>query len=1136
MRRPFGHFFLANALLGATTGQGNGLLGGLLTTKSSIKATFSVVATASLHIASSSAVPSMSATTGGIVNSLLGVNIGSSSILPRTSTIATPATTSILNGILDIIIGSSSVLPSATAITTPSTTSIFNGLPGLSISRSTVPSTSSNAAPVPSASLNTGSSSMIYSTSATIALSTNGLVGGLLGGLLGISTSSVSILPSTRATVVPTMSGILDGVLGLTSGKSSTTSNANTSPTAGSSEPSGLAGLDGVLVGAGGAIGNVASGLDSAVGAIVTPIASGVGSTVTPIASSIGSVVGNIVSNVDSVVNAVTTPAAPTITNSVNAVGTVVGGIVSNIESLVDALITPLASNAASIMAGAGAASNINSVVEVIVTPVPSNVNNAVNSVGTLVGGVMSDMNSTIAVMVTPAASGVSNTANPVGMFLGGLVSNVNSIVSVIATPTASSMPNVIEPVKTIIGDLVSNVDSIVAVIATPIATEVQVIASKVAQVIEGVGQNASAVASNILSEVQLLASSVTQVVNSVGQSTVPTAVITQSAIPGVGIIATNLGNNTNVIKANVTEMVVGLSNITLNTVKPVLTNATLPMLSSAPAQLSDELLGALLHPHPRDPDILGWQYFGCFSSSIYLTTQATLQATNPSALMNASICIDLCIQKGMDFSTATGSKCYCSNTAPGINSGSNNGIGINQCESLCPGSLKEYCGGNSTGSDAVFSTFKRVVSLVQFPEPASPANWTYNSCSYLGDWLDSLTSQNYYSAIPSGGTDGVECSALCYAESIVQDILYTVAIVSDDACYCSTITPDVSLWAGIGECSTPCNDDASQSCGGTSKLGAKLGISYVRQPAAPSTAPTLPGAIMPMSWYSWGCYYGAAYLLETMLTGFQASSLLDPLSSVDGDTCIARCIAADESYSYAMVVGGLCFCNDKAPSKDLQAVSQLTCNIPCPNNPLQRCGGNAPGSSPGRSAPKGRNLVNVYSAEEAPAEEPTTDEPPKVSGLSICSLLFSCSGKVCSALCAANLLCAILPRRKIHDEGMGRLWTIPAAIYSQVFRKYLSAVCMSSLLSVDGWKRLKVVRCTVENSTGHSIQLVQLLSFSSRLIYGIESSRASSSSNSIPVPSCEQLSSFERQCRGRTSIFQDLFLRPKVALMTCMG
>jgi hypothetical protein len=143
--------------------------------------------------------------------------------------------------------------------------------------------------------------------------------------------------------------------------------------------------------------------------------------------------------------------------------------------------------------------------------------------------------------------------------------------------------------------------------------------------------------------------------------------------------------------------------------------------------------------------------------------------------------------------------------------------------------------------------------------------------------------------------------------------------------------------------------------------------------------------------------------------------------------------------------------------------------------------------------------LVNVYSAEEPPAEE-----PPKVSRLSKCGLLFSCSGKVCSALCAANLQCAIWSRRKINDEGLGQVWIIATAICSLGFPRHLSAVCMSSIVSVDGWKRLKVVRCAAENSTGHSIRLVQLLSFSSHLIYCIESSRASSSSNSIPVPSCE--------------------------------
>lgn len=159
-------------------------------------------------------------------------------------------------------------------------------------------------------------------------------------------------------------------------------------------------------------------------------------------------------------------------------------------------------------------------------------------------------------------------------------MSNVNSIIAVIATPTASSMPNVIEPIGTIAGDFVSNVDSIAAVVATPVATEVQVIASNVAQVVEGVRQNASAVPSNILSEVQLLASSITQVIIAVEQTTAPAVVITQLAIPGIGSIATNPGNIATVILNSATEFIIGLLNVPLNAVSPVLTNATLPMLS----------------------------------------------------------------------------------------------------------------------------------------------------------------------------------------------------------------------------------------------------------------------------------------------------------------------------------------------------------------------------------------------------------------------------------------------------------------------------------------------------------------------------------------------------------------------------
>lgn len=81
--------------------------------------------------------------------------------------------------------------------------------------------------------------------------------------------------------------------------------------------------------------------------------------------------------------------------------------------------------------------------------------------------------------------------------------------------------------------------------------------------------------------------------------------------------------------------------------------------------QLTDDLVGALLHPHPRDPKLRGWMYFGCFHPSLYLSTKATLRVPSTSVAMSAKVYIDLYIQDVKDFSIIRGNECYCSNEAP---------------------------------------------------------------------------------------------------------------------------------------------------------------------------------------------------------------------------------------------------------------------------------------------------------------------------------------------------------------------------------------------------------------------------------------------------------------------------------------
>jgi hypothetical protein len=318
---------------------------------------------------------------------------------------------------------------------------------------------------------------------------------------------------------------------------------------------------------------------------------------------------------------------------------------------------------------------------------------------------------------------------------------------------------------------------------------------------------------------------------------------------------------------------------------------------------VANELVESLLHPHQYDPALRGWQYFGCFNANLYLSTNATLQVTNTAVLMNATVCINLCIGKAMDFATVAGNQCYCSNSTPDIATSSK------QCTTTCPGippGTVEYCGGVTLLSLKIntVSIYKRVVSLVKIPRPANPIDWTFNSCIYL-DWLLMLTPDSYFAQTPAGGTDGIVCTNICNSAGSI----YNLTIVAGPTCYCAKLRIDFYVWAGLGECSKPCANNAGESCGGTTEYGLGLGIAYVRRALAPSTDPLVPGT---PSWYNYGCYFGAVYLLDTILTGIQVSSLLDLPLNMNGAKCVATC--KSRSYSFATTISGICFCNNKPP------------------------------------------------------------------------------------------------------------------------------------------------------------------------------------------------------------------------------
>jgi hypothetical protein len=287
-------------------------------------------------------------------------------------------------------------------------------------------------------------------------------------------------------------------------------------------------------------------------------------------------------------------------------------------------------------------------------------------------------------------------------------------------------------------------------------------------------------------------------------------------------------------------------------------------------------------------------------------------------------------------------------------------------------------------------SVFRRAITSVPGPLPAipEPTGWRYSGC-YFGDaWIAAAPYFTFYEA--TVGLNTAKCTGLCSTGK--NGVSYIYSALYGRRCYCSNSLATLGVQAGVGQCGRACELNTGEACGGESNYAPYL-IStrsimislYAKAPTPPSTTPQVPATPGSQGWQYYGCYYGALYLLDTLLNGIQVSALIDVVPSMSGDKCVSLCLGANlnPTLDFALTLGGTCFCNTKPPTEDLLSGSQLMCNEPCPGNPMQRCGGNDPTEPP----TLGRSLVNVLG------------RVAKVSGFQFYSRLIVCSS-LCSVLC----------------------------------------------------------------------------------------------------------------------------------------
>ncbi|RMZ68418.1 wsc domain-containing [Pyrenophora seminiperda CCB06] len=423
-----------------------------------------------------------------------------------------------------------------------------------------------------------------------------------------------------------------------------------------------------------------------------------------------------------------------------------------------------------------------------------------------------------------------------------------------------------------------------------------------------------------------------------------------------------SVGGTIGNVTTAVTGGVLGVLNVSLATAADFLTPTLQSMLTvsslssiswisanvfkNAPLTVLDNELAAVLHPNSLDPGYHGWQYWGCFNATNY-TASHTAKTTNPTLGMSPKLCIALCVADGVEVAAVINNKCYCSNDTPLFNAGSNS------CTLACPLNAGLFCGGTAT-----LSVFRRAVTASPGPLPANPepTGWQYSGCFYGDAWLALAPYVTIYNS--SVGLNAATCTTVCATGN--NGVSYTYAALYGSRCFCSNSATSLGLQAGVGQCGRSCEVSTIEACGGESIYG----------------------------WQYYGCYYGALYLLDAIMNGIQVSALLDATPRMSGDRCITLCLAASlssgVSLDYALTLGGTCFCNSKPPTENLLSPNQTQCNVPCPGNSTQRCGGN----DPTRPPTLGGRLVSILG------------KRPKVSGfLLLLMIVVSMLGTVLCAL-----------------------------------------------------------------------------------------------------------------------------------------
>lgn len=205
-------------------------------------------------------------------------------------------------------------------------------------------------------------------------------------------------------------------------------------------------------------------------------------------------------------------------------------------------------------------------------------------------------------------------------------------------------------------------------------------------------------------------------------------------------------------------------------------------------------------------PPTASWVYDGCHLDSAL--NRVLKHSVDVEGGMTIEKCAGACHVKGFIYAgIANGNECYCDNEHSAIPAT----IG---CETPCSGNPEQNCGGIDRIIIYHLDGAKKEVSV---PAPSSEdetEGWAFLTWLGHGCYVDSVTARIMSQIVTDEPMTVEHCLYLC------QDVGFTVAgMEAGSECFCTTSLPPSKLQADPKECSTPCEGNPEQICGGPERL-----------------------------------------------------------------------------------------------------------------------------------------------------------------------------------------------------------------------------------------------------------------------------------------------------------------------------